>query len=216
MTVDASGRVGGKVAEAQQLVSDEFYTTVRMGAVRLSDGGGSFGFDITVALCVDELIRGYDCGGIIEPGCFSGDTTSYLARTYPDLPVMGCDLDRVVAEPTERRIRLLTNASAEDCDSRSLVERTLGKFELPLYFLDAYGFDGWPLTEELRLLDRGIVVIHDFSMAPSSSLRSDGWFGPARPSRWNGRRTSEPRASRPSAPPAWGLSGRFRCQSAPT
>lgn len=64
-----------------------FYRTERLGAVRLPDGGGPFGFDITVALIVDDLIAAYAWGAIVETGCFLGDITSYL--TPPDEPMLG-------------------------------------------------------------------------------------------------------------------------------
>ncbi len=71
-----------------------FYRTWRAGACRLSDGGGPFGFDIAVALLADELVAGYRCEAIAETGCFLGDTTAYLARRYPHLPVYACGSER--------------------------------------------------------------------------------------------------------------------------
>ena len=52
-----------------------FYRTGRAGAQRLSDGGGPFGFDIAVALMVDDLVRRYNCGALVESGCLAGYTT---------------------------------------------------------------------------------------------------------------------------------------------
>jgi hypothetical protein len=72
-------REGKEIMTDQQAETDltvgVFYRTGRAGAQRLSDGGGPFGFDIAVALMVDELIREYDCDAVAETGCFAGDTT---------------------------------------------------------------------------------------------------------------------------------------------
>jgi hypothetical protein len=91
-------RKGKEIMTDQQAEIDRtvgaFYRTGRAGARRLSGGGGPFGFDIAVALMVDELIRGYGCDAIAETGCFAGDTTFYLASRYPGRPVYSCDIDR--------------------------------------------------------------------------------------------------------------------------
>ncbi len=71
-----------------------FYRTERAGACRLSDGGDPFGFDITVALIAGDLITRYGCDAVAETGCFLGDTTAYLARRYPHLPVYACGSER--------------------------------------------------------------------------------------------------------------------------
>jgi hypothetical protein len=143
-----------------------FYRTGRAGAQRLSDGGGPFGFDIAVALMVDELIRGYGCDAIAETGCFAGDTTSYLARRYPSLPVYSCDTDPACAAFTARRLAGCPNATVTCEDSPVMLARVTARHARPLAFLDAHWGADWPLIAELDLVTAGagIAVIHDFDI----------------------------------------------------
>jgi len=143
-----------------------FYRTGRAGARRLADGGGPFGFDIAVALMVDELIRRYECDAVAETGCFAGDTTFYLARRYPGLPVYSCDIDRECAAFTARRLAGCPNAEVTCEDSPAMLARVASRHARPLAFLDAHWGDGWPLVTELGIVTAaaGIAVIHDFDI----------------------------------------------------
>ena len=139
-----------------------FYRVERAGTAYLSDGGGPFGFDITVALMVDDLVREYSCDAIAETGCFLGDTTVYLARRYPDLPVYSCDIDAQYAGFTAHRVAGRANARVECADSPSLVAAVSARHERPLFFLDAHWGQQWPLGHELAAITGGVAVIHDF------------------------------------------------------
>ncbi|WP_329427498.1 hypothetical protein OG339_45620 [Streptosporangium sp. NBC_01495] len=141
-----------------------FYRTARAGAVRLSDDGGPFGFDITVALLADDLVTGYDCDALVETGCHLGDTTDYLARRYPELPVYSCDIDPSYAAFTRRRVAKHRNARVEPVDSAALVNSAAAIHHRPLFFLDAHWGPDWPLARELEAIAAGIVLIHDFDI----------------------------------------------------
>lgn len=155
----------GQQAETDLTVS-VFYRTGRAGALRLSDDGGPFGFDIAVALMVDELIRGYGCDAIAETGCFAGDTTFYLARRYPGLPVYSCDTDRACAAFTARRLAGCPNATVTCEDSPRMLARIAACHARPLSFLDAHWSADWPLIAGLDIATAatGIAVIHDFDI----------------------------------------------------
>jgi hypothetical protein len=143
-----------------------FYRTGRAGALRLSDGGGPFGFDIAVALMVDELIRRYDCDSIAETGCFAGDTTYYLARRYSRLPVYSCDVDEGSAGFTARRLAGCQNATVTCEDSQRMLARITARHACPLVFLDAHWGTDWPLIAELDIVTAasGIAIVHDFDI----------------------------------------------------
>jgi len=143
-----------------------FYRTGRAGAQRLSDGGGPFGFDIAVALMVNELIREYDCDAVAETGCFAGDTTLYLARRYPGLPVYSCDTNGECAAFTARRLVGYANAEVTCEDSPGMLARVTSRHARPLAFMDAHWGEDWPLIKELGIVTAavGIAVIHDFDI----------------------------------------------------
>jgi len=151
-------------ARAAQILG-HFYRTVRAGQLGMTDGGGPFGFDVTVALLVDDLVRAYQCDAIVESGCYLGDTTDYLARAYPALPVAACDIWPAHAAFTARRLAKGRNATVTCQDSPELVAAAASRYRRPLFFLDAHGgAGGWPLARELAAVASGVVVIHDFDI----------------------------------------------------
>lgn len=135
-----------------------------MGALRLSDGGGPFGFDITAAIQVDFVISAYGCDALVETGCFLGDTTSYLAKAYPDLPLVACDVVAEYAEFTRHRIAAQPQAEIHHADSPDVVAAASRRFERPFFYLDAHWYEPWPLLEELQRVRRGVVCIDDFDI----------------------------------------------------
>ncbi|MFJ2114091.1 hypothetical protein ACIOEX_19760 [Streptomyces sp. NPDC087850] len=145
-----------------------FYTVPRVGREKLSDGGGPFGFDIVTAIQVDFLIRAYGCDGIAESGCFLGDTTEYLARLYPHLPVRTCDVDPRSAGFTRQRLRCRENVDVYLGDSGELMPTLLSGLARPLVYLDAHWNSRWPLQDELISIIAGIVVVDDFNIGHTS------------------------------------------------
>lgn len=139
-----------------------FYTVPRAGQYRLSDGGGPFGFDVTTALQVESLIRAYKCDGLVETGCHLGDTTEYLARRYPGIPLQSCDLDYTSATFTRARLRQYRSVLVHHGDSADLLPSMLAGYTTPLIFLDAHWEEKWPLPTELASIQRGVVVLDDF------------------------------------------------------
>lgn len=141
-----------------------FYRTWRAGACRLSDGGGPFGFDIATALLADDLITGYGCDAIAETGCFLGDTTAYLARRYPHLPVYACDIDPAFCAFTGRRLAMCPNVTVSCENSPAMLARVCSAHDRTFTFLDAHWETRWPLLAELDTLRGGVALIHDFDI----------------------------------------------------
>lgn len=139
-----------------------FYTTPRLGQEQLSDGGGPFGFDITTALQIDFLIDSYGCDGIVETGCFLGDTTEYLANRYPQLPIRTCDVVENHAAFTQHRVADRQNVTVFHGDSAALLPSLLCGLNRPLVYLDAHWLDKWPLRDELISIRDGVIAIDDF------------------------------------------------------
>lgn len=142
-----------------------FYTVPRLGQEQLSDGGGPFGFDITTALQVDSVLKAYGCDGIVETGCFLGDTTDYLSRMYPHLPVRTCDVESLHAGFTRNRLKDRKNVTVVTGDSGVCLSRLLDGLAKPLVYLDAHWNTSWPLSRELGQIPCGVVAIDDFDIA---------------------------------------------------
>jgi len=159
---DADGR--DEAGRHAHRVFCAFYSTPRAGQVRLAGGGGPLGFDITAALQIDHLIRRYDCDALVETGCHLGDTSEYLGRAYPDLPVWTCDIDATSAAFTRRRVAPLPNVAVHTATSPDLVDQAARTFARPFLYLDAHWLQHWPLLDELRRVRTGVVCIDDFDI----------------------------------------------------
>ncbi|MGY0233981.1 hypothetical protein [Longispora urticae] len=142
----------------------DFYSTARVSADLLSDGGGPFGFDIQVALQIAHLVDSYAIDRFVETGCCRGDTTEFAARAWPDLEVVTCDIDAEHAEFTRWRCRDLPNVSVHTGDSADLIDVMLNGADCPLVYLDAHCRPAWPLGRELTAVRRGVVAIDDFDI----------------------------------------------------
>lgn len=155
-----------------QAVFDAFYRTARAGHLDgLSDDGGPFGFDITVALQIDQAVTAYRCDGIVETGTHLGDTAEYLARRYPNLPVRTCELDPARARFAEQRLRAFPNTHVVCGDSAALLPVLVRGLARPMVVLDAHWAPVWPLPAELAglagplLPPAGCVVaVDDFAI----------------------------------------------------
>lgn len=145
-------------------VYKHFYRTVRLSATELSDGGGPFGFDITTALEFDFLVERYQCDAIIETGSNMGDTTDYLARAYPNLSIVTCDVVDKYVDIVKRRVGFMPHTHVEKIDSPDLIAKFKDEFRCPLYYLDAHWYEDWPLERELGLIENGVVCVDDFNI----------------------------------------------------
>lgn len=152
------------VLDRSQLILDAFYRVPRASAELLSDGGGPFGFDIHAALAFDFLIEQFQCDGIVETGCCLGDTTEYLARVYPELPVWTCDIRADWAGFTRARVRRQPNVVVRHGSSAVLLSEPLSEMRRPILYLDAHWDSHWPLFDELKSIRAGVVVIDDFNI----------------------------------------------------
>jgi len=145
-------------------VYDVFYQIPRLGLLRLSDGGGPLGFDITTAIQFDYLIRRYKCDSIFETGCFLGDTTEYLSKMYPQLTIISCDINDDYFKFTRNRLKKSKNVILENTNSPEVIIKYQGQFKTPFFYLDAHWYGYWPLIDEIRSIQKGIVCVDDFNI----------------------------------------------------
>jgi hypothetical protein len=139
-----------------------FYTTDRYCFV--SDGGGPFGFDIHHALEIDYLIKKYNVKKIVETGTNMGDTTEYLAKNYPELEIVTTESVYEFFNFSQKRLKKYLNVSILN-ESSDIVTSIEGKENITtLYYLDAHWGEYWPLKDEIKNIETGIICIGDFNI----------------------------------------------------
>lgn len=164
--------------ERDEHVYRHFYRIPRMGVVGLTGHGGPFGFDIGAALAADRLLTAYRCDALVETGCYLGDTTHYLAAAYPGRPLVGCDIVRAHVDFVRHRLRDHQDVEVHHGSSPTVVARVAARHARPFFYLDAHSEESWPLIEELKAIERGVVCIDDFDIG-HPRFAYDTWRGVA-------------------------------------
>jgi hypothetical protein len=138
-----------------------FYTTKRQ-SFSMSDNGGPFGFDIHFALEIDYLIKSYNVDCFFETGTNSGDTTEYLCKTYPHLNIVSCETNLDYFKFAKKRLQNYKNVYLFNESSEAVIAKLNQKFQMTLYYLDAHWNDYWPLKDEIKNIDKGLICVSDF------------------------------------------------------
>jgi hypothetical protein len=143
-----------------------FYTTERC-SFSVSDGGGPFGFDIHHALEINYLIKKYNIERIVETGTNMGDTAEYLAKNYPELSIITTETVNDFFNFSKKRLKKYSNVLIlnESSDKVTSIE---GKENIrTLYYLDAHWEEYWPLKDEIKNIEAGIICVGDFNIGNS-------------------------------------------------
>lgn len=130
--------------------------------MNMSDGGGPFGFDIHFALEVDYLINSAGCDAFIETGTNTGDTTDYVSKQYPNISIVSSEIEPTFYSLASVRLKDRENVSLHLASSEQIMKQYRTRYKCPFYYLDAHWNDYWPLADEIRSIERGIVCVSDF------------------------------------------------------
>lgn len=119
---------------------------------------------------IKEISRVFPISSFIETGTYRGNSSSYIARVFPQLPVFTCEVVEEFFGLSSKRlkkhpnIKIFHQSSEKFLNSLSLGET--GSF--PLFFLDAHWYDYWPLRDELNIINskfnKAIIIIDDFQV----------------------------------------------------
>jgi len=142
---------------------ENFYSTRRF-KYRMADHGGAFGCDIQYAMEIDYLIKKYECKYIIETGTHCGDTVDYLARQYPNLNIYTCEINGESFDLAFVRLQKYDNVHMFKMSAEKFVKMMNEKLKDNgniLYYLDAHSWGNWTIWEEIRCIDKGVIVADD-------------------------------------------------------
>lgn len=144
--------------------------------MNMSDGGGPFGFDIHFALEVDYLINAAGCDAFIETGTNTGDTTDYMSKQYPNLSIISTEIEPTFYSLASVRLKDRSNVKLHLNSSEQIMKQYRSQFKCPLYYLDAHWNEYWPLADEIRNIERGVVCVSDFFIG-EEARRGDVFYG---------------------------------------
>lgn len=151
-----------------------FYTTPRLSKF-MADDGGPFGFDIHFALEVDYLIKNYNVDVVIETGTNAGDTADFISKNYPLMDVITSEINTFLHSKAHARLSGRKNIKVLLESSENTVK--LGKdYTCPLFFLDAHWGKYWPLSDELKNIEKGIIIVSDFDIG-KKNVPGDIFYG---------------------------------------
>lgn len=106
---------------------------------------------------------------IIETGTFLGHTTTFLARSFPSLPIETVEIDEKFVARARRNLGACHNVTIHHADSAVLLSDRAGSYAAgnPLFYLDAHWDPELPLASELAAimaLARAALIIDDFKV----------------------------------------------------
>ena len=148
------------------VVYENFYKVPRLSK-GMSDGGGPFGFDIHFALEIDYIIRKYNVKTFVETGTNAGDTSYYMAKTYPDIKIITSEIDPYLFTFASDRLKEFDNVEVFLQSSEKTVKQISDSIENPLYYLDAHWNEYWPLVDEIKNIKNGVVCVADANINDS-------------------------------------------------
>ena len=130
---------------------------------------GAFNGQEQRKLIFAELLKLFDFDVIIETGTRSGNTTAYMRETS-GLPVITCELDKILHQVAQKRLEDFDNITFARGDSRKFLSKLFKEntsFSEAFIYLDAHWYDDLPLAEELRIISsnfegRAVVMVDDF------------------------------------------------------
>lgn len=123
---------------------------------------------------VRDVVRSLSVQTIVETGTYIGKTSYWLGVTFPDIPVLTCEVLPEMHVVARRHLRGRRNVLPVLADSAVWLERLVGDMKGPaLFFLDAHGMSSdWlkqsPLRREIAaVLSRdapSVVIVDDFKV----------------------------------------------------
>jgi hypothetical protein len=143
-------------------IHDTFYACPKIA--KDLGGGGPFSNDIHQALEFHYVLKMYNCDAIIETGTHKGDTTEYLARMYPNLTIVTCEIDPKQYRVSKPRLAKFKNVETHLESSKDLIPKIATRFQRPLWYFDAHWDRYLPLPDEMKAVSYGVVAIHDFDI----------------------------------------------------
>lgn len=118
---------------------------------------------------------------IIETGTFFGNSTKFMAKTFPQLQINTCEINKVYYIKAKKNLKKCKNVKIYLKSSpdflNSITKNLLGK--IPLFYLDAHWGNDWPLEREIKIISEkiksAIIIIDDFKIPGDNRFGFDGY-----------------------------------------
>ena len=118
---------------------------------------------------------------IIETGTFFGKSASFMAKTFPQLQIHTCEINKVYYAKAKENLKKCKNAKVylkSSPDFLNSITKNLSD-KIPLFFLDAHWGNKWPLEREIKIISEkiktAIIMIDDFKIPGDTRFGFDGY-----------------------------------------
>lgn len=131
---------------------------------------------------ITDLIAHLGVTHFVETGTYLGDTSRFVAESFPALPILTCEMDAQVYARARRRLRRYAQIEIVKASSADVVQDFIdrrSKFERPLFFLDAHWYEYWPLADELKAISsaggQAVIIVDDFEVPGHPDFAFDSY-----------------------------------------
>lgn len=120
-----------------------------------------------------ELIKNLSPSSFVETGTYLGWSTELVARWFPNLPVISCEIVDTNYHIARDALKKYPNITQHLGSSDKILGTLIGASapllgECPIFYLDAHWQLYWPLRNELSHISgahlKGVIVIDDFEV----------------------------------------------------
>ena len=118
-----------------------------------------------------KIIKEHGISSIVETGTYLGYATELFAKTFPDLQIYTCEINKDFYLKAKKNLAEIKNVHVYNESSPEFIESLIKNDLLgdrPFFYLDAHWLDDWPLEKELQLISKkiktAVISIDDFKV----------------------------------------------------
>lgn len=100
-----------------------------------------------------NILENNNISAFVETGTCRGDTISFLARRFPNLPIYSCEIEKRLYQISKIRTKRFPNVHVFNISSEELLKDMANEFgDHPFFFLDAHGDGPNPIKKEIEFI----------------------------------------------------------------
>jgi hypothetical protein len=131
-----------------------------------------------------KLFRYFKCSAFIETGTYLGQTAYFVRKVFHTV-VFSCELNKRYYWASKISLFFLSGVYLSSRNSPDFLKRLGARsrkcLSNPVFYLDAHGYEYWPLADELNVISKyftkGIIIVDDFFIPGNPKFDYDQYGG---------------------------------------